>query len=367
MIKNLGIFKGFNISYESNDSENKIFTFKEINSEKCYKFDDYPLIIPDSPNTNINDFEIYLFKRNHTIENKILQVYLKQDNKKERIGWVFPITSLVSTEHGFVKNNHFLNYAKAAFVELKIQKLDSDNLLESYDNKIHIFGYSKDTAKKLNITFDITKYFHYFYLYGYHYHDEKNEKIKSKEIRIDIHYPDQELILQEYSDKIINIEYIRKIFNEILPYTNEPLLEFFYQYQLIELFIDQIFSDTKQVAITKLSEADLTASEVRDRLYDLQKILGEKERIKKLIENFTNFHEVDEKDDLRQYCNDFLRKNQLINSDSSLDNFEGYLYKLRNSLFHNHFKIKDYQGLDKINECFRICLVNMITSYKEPP
>ena len=353
--RRLGLYKGRKISY---DSEDKIFIFKEVNSNKNYRVD-YPLQIPYTPNTSIQEFEIYLFKRNQTIENKILQVYLKQGDKKERIGWIFPINSLVSTEHDFVNNDHFLNYAKAAFIELKIQKLDSDSLLDSYDNNTHIFCHSKERAKTLNITFDITQYFHYFYLYGYH--DENN-----REIKIDIKYPDQEITLQEYSDKIVNIEYIRKIFNEILPYTNEPLLEFFYQYQLIELLIDQVFSYTKQIVITKLSEQDLTASEVRDRLYDLQKVLSEKERIKKLTKDFTDFLKIDEKDNLKQYCNDFLKiKNNLVDCD--LDNFEEYLYKLRNSLFHNHFKIRDYQGLDKINESFRICLVNMITSYKEPP
>jgi hypothetical protein len=67
---------------------------------------------------------------------------------------------------------------------------------------------------------------------------------------------------------------------------------------------------------------------------------------------------------LNNISNSYI-KNNLVDCD--LDNFEEYLYTLRNSLFHNHFKIRDYQGLDKINESFRICLVNMITSYKEPP
>ena len=52
-----------------------------------------------------NNFKLYYYYNKNCSENSIFQVYIKSDENKEiRIGWIFPISSLLSDQHDEAQN-----------------------------------------------------------------------------------------------------------------------------------------------------------------------------------------------------------------------------------------------------------------------
>lgn len=94
----------------------------------------YPLEKDIKYNIPIHQFNCHLFQRDNYAANNIFEIRFKS----QRLGWFFPIQALLTDQHDFVQNEHFLPYAEAAYQRLI---LGLDNLpykVIEYQNKISL-------------------------------------------------------------------------------------------------------------------------------------------------------------------------------------------------------------------------------------
>ncbi|MFN4955606.1 MAG: hypothetical protein ACK5F3_16090, partial [Aphanizomenon sp.] len=159
---------------------NTTYLLTEVTS--TFNDDEYHFELSDSSGTKVyidyvltayndykpEDYSLFIFKSwILNSENNIFQAYEKDIN--ERVGWMFPIQSLVSNEHKYVSNSHFLKYAYVAFLKLLInreqyetftpylQTIDSYRLTEFYGDDIIILVLSNTQIQKLD-NFHIDNY-----------------------------------------------------------------------------------------------------------------------------------------------------------------------------------------------------------------
>ena len=342
----LGIINGNIISYL--DSTISVTTSK-------YEYrSNFPLNLENR--SQLVDFEYELFQRTKSIENKSMQVKIKNDTKRDkRLGWIIPISALTSVEHDFSENEHFLNYAKCAFIFLLleiIEKKSPENLdidiNQYFSDKVHIFCYYKPNFNDLSIneiTFSL-------FAHGYYKYNEQESKLLIDYAEAD------ELFVTKISNNISNIEYIHSLVTNFIPKNDIALFDFYYMYQIIEVLINQILIVGKNDAISELLDCD-SASQIRESIYAINELLSEKNRIKKLFNEYAKVSSVAFKHDLIQNINDFLQNNEISKQSITL---EDAIYKLRNLLIHNHFKVKNFNGLDQINNYFRELLSNIVTN-----
>src|SRR6185503_6481958 len=85
----------------------------------------YNLQLPTN-GINHDGYKVYiLYSNRFNKENDIFQIIDKAQNK--RIGWVYPIQSIISLQHDQAQNKHFLNYSFAAFCNLLSGNFNIEN------------------------------------------------------------------------------------------------------------------------------------------------------------------------------------------------------------------------------------------------
>lgn len=222
-------------------------------------------------------------------ENDIFEVVV--DVKKVgRIGWIFPIQALSSTEHSKAKNTHFLRYAFAAFFKLlRGEFFDKSHLFEFeltgqleisqiYRAETVVLCLSNSKTDQLP-GFDMSNFLHSLYSYRYfaidagineYYHDSMFQDL-SEDIR--------EVRLSEISISLKEEIFIKSLFRHHLRFSNHPLVQFHLLYQIVELLINRIYECEieKILAIAKGNNKSH-----HDLLDEIEALQTEKFRIQKL-------------------------------------------------------------------------------------
>lgn len=139
-----------------------------------------PFILSKPFSYKLDEFLMWVVYQKEPSESAIFQVYEKTlEDKEGRIGWIFPLHSILSSDHDYANNEHFLVYANAAFRKLLYgegQALEAKSLnyaagrtysLSDFypDNAIILIVYKKDIAKLKD--FDLTDYLPSIYSNGY--------------------------------------------------------------------------------------------------------------------------------------------------------------------------------------------------------
>jgi len=164
---------------------------------------------------------------------------------------------------------------------------------------------------------------------------------------------------KEHLAMISIIDYLKKIFVELLPNIDDPIFEFYFLYQVIEYFINEIMY-IEQDDMIKNYKKGSTASEIRNSVNELLSSLDEKSRINKFVNKYTKTDFQAISHDSVQIMKDFFSNNSL---DVTVNNFSDGLYCTRNYFFHNHFRILNISGLDLINIHITNFICDAISSY----
>lgn len=304
------------------------------------------------PEYNPNDFDMFFFKKYDTRENDIYT--LKFDN--ERCGWSFPIQALVSREHDFFDNTHFLKYCYVALFKLLssiacFKNNESDNnqifLNDYFDYDSHLIIYDKKNTSLIP-DFDFKNYIVSLSTYGY----SKNGRIDNiKDI-------EKNLNLKRSSENIPNIEYVNSMY-EIISLDMEPYARFNIMYQIIEIFISFIFESQFKFTLNNFDND-------KDNLFEfkakLDEIVNEKSRVKKL---FNEYAIVAPNSVLIANCNALLEKyrNKKIDESNAT-----CIYDVRCLIVHNMYKMErsEYSVIEIINHEFLKILQEIIYTYKTP-
>ena len=295
-----------------------------------------------------------LFYNEDNYENNIFQVYA--DSK--RIGWIFPINSLLSSEHDYADNIYFLKYAYIAIYLLihDIYSMDQEffpqnfTLTDYYNKENTIFVIDEENTKKIE-DFKIENYIVSLFKYGYTCNENMNfypSPIKGT----------KRLNIRPLSKELCDNPNINELFiNQFSLAKDNEIIKFHICYQIIELLISKVFEHKLQSIIETLSKNPENLFDLRE---DLLNITSEKNRIKCLFEDYTSCTTRD-KTQIGIICKQFLELNQKKFSDVSYYN----LYSVRCMLVHKLYLLNNdsYSLLGKINTYLLNITIDMLFSF----
>ncbi len=304
---------------------------------------------------NIDDYELHLLYNKNFAENNIFEAF----DGDIRLGWIFPLQALISKNHDYAGNKHFLNYAYVAFLKLLIEskELGSNKLnyredctyrLEDlYDiESTHVFITSNSNCEQIS-GYDFQRYIASLYDLGYLYTNGNH----SKEID-----GNKKLKLNKLSDELSKEVFIKYLFTEILVDSIHHLVKFYMLYQVIELLIENIFNSELQVMLDGLSKDEKNLFQVKEDLGNLAK---ENERIKRLFNRYSTYHES--RAELMNLCNILLENVGREKKGSP----EKALYSVRNLYVHDFRSIPtEYESqIEQINIVFEKVIIETIHTF----
>lgn len=345
------------------NDEDKVFDV-ESESNKC----SFHYKLQVNKDFEKKKFKIYFFYKEEYSENDIYQVYVN----KERVGWIFPINVLTSTEHKEANNIHFLRYAYVAYKSLiqeVIQKnlIKNENSLENFDDYISqgtfLFILSRETLDKANIdNFKIDNFLPSFYLQSLVYKELGKESLKYRKNILD--FPtDNRMNINEMSTELLDNPFIAKLFKEIFPFQNDEILDFFYCYQAIELLMEKIY-EHRILNINFLEQDMKDTSKIKEILHQLKEETSEKSRINLLENRYMTSPISNDYSELKSLCIDLLSSSG--KTVKELDNLKDFLYPVRNLLFHDYRAIKKLDILEEIPKEFSKLISILVIRFSLP-
>ena len=344
------IFSEF--SYKKDNNYFCITPEDDTSIEICY----YPVLQLDDEH-DVNNFSYELFYNKNNYENNIFQVCIDS----QRIGWIFPINALLSSEHDYANNIYFLKYAYVAIYlllrdinSIDEKKLPQDfNFADHYDKENTIFVIDTENTKQVE-DFNIEDYIVSLFKYGYTRNENGNfspSPIKGIE----------RLKIRPLSKELSGNPNINSLFiNQFSLAKDNEIIKFHICYQIIELLISKVFEHKLKTIIKNLSSDSENLFDLRE---DLSTIAAEKERIKYLFETYTTC-ETSDKIQIEIACKQFLELNQK----KCLGNHYYNLYSVRCMLVHKLYLLNDgsYEILRKINEHLLNITIDMLFSFHFP-
>lgn len=326
---------------------------------------DYVLPIEDG--YNLTNYELYTYFSQDVSENDIFQVYEKHIDK--RIGWIFPITSLVSREHSKSSDIHFLKYA---FIAFQLLLLDSNNrkILEIgkqyyltshyeersiYPENTIVLVLCKDCLKEIN-NFEINHYLPSLFFNGYYY---KNA-INVKKVVDDKKNTRERVNITKISEELNDEQYIYDLFQELI-FETHPFVKFHLLYQIVEMLIEKILHNEIKIISAKLKERKIYARDFKDKI---AKFEPENKRINKLFVEYSRNIDKEIINNLKGRCNDFLKS--VNRNDEICDNIDKIIYSVRNFLVHDYRNIpkESVKLLIELNYSFEKLCVYMLMNFK---
>lgn len=319
----------------------KTFIAKDIQSANEIEFL-YPLQPDDKYGTKENDFEIYLFHKDKFAANDIFQI--KAQNM--RIGWLFPIQALLTSQHDYATNEHFFPYSYNAYRILLKNRTNLPYSKQEYsgqaklediygENTIIFIGYRKylKEYKKSFKSFDIENYLLFFYQYGYTLLSSANfnslYSLKQPNY-LAKPFPSKVVELQTISEYLKDDKtYLNNLIQGLIKLEKHPLVKFHLLYSVIELFISKIFEAEFKSSVNSF----LNSIDFYDAKERLAKLTNEKDRINKLFSikcpglNHLMLQQ------LQDTCNSFL---SFVFAPQTYKKPTGEaIYKVRSTIFHN--------------------------------
>lgn len=307
---------------------------------------------------NPDNFQLYFFNNERTdcTENSIFQVYVG----KVRIGWIFPVQALLSSNHNYWDNPYFLKYAYVAYC-LLLQKIESRDQQKNegeisigdfYKSEKIILILDKDNCNNIE-DFLLSDYAPYLYKYGYSVTGKGN-------IDAEIARPNIRISLHKISSELRQIEYISTMFEQIIPQEQEAFARFHTYYQIIEIFISMIFEHDFRKFIGALNFDTENLFEKRDELTAMS---AEKGRICKLFNDYVQV-DIKDRDALDEQCKDLLKNS----GRGTFSEFYLNLYAVRCLLVHRLYSL-DGRGLEilhQLNIIFLDIIIEMLVSFHIP-
>ena len=355
--------------FELSDVQNniKIFIDYVLTLDSEYKPEDYSLFILKS----------WVLDK----ENDIFQVFDKEFYKEPnrvRLGWIFPIQALLSNEHQYADNKHFLKYAYVAFLKLLknqeeyttfnplFSKITNNyKLTDFYGEDIIILVLCNSPLQKID-NFQVDNYITSLYSYGY-YFCQPIENLKEIDTRSDSENPTgKNLILQKNSSCLQKEDYVYRLFKDLLKNEEHHLVKFYLLYQVIELIIQIVFERKILEEIKNFNNnPDKNIRKLKEKI---DNISTEKKRVSILINDDVKINNPN----LLISCNELIK---LFNDDDSnekddiskKEDLGGALYDVRCLIVHQFRKLPDKileEKLREINKEFENIVIKIILDYK---
>ncbi len=298
------------------------------------------------------EFILFKFYKTGLRETEIYQVY----ELNKRIGWIFPIISLTSNEHGYSENKHFLKYAKIAF-DIILNSIDKSRNNKLPQNTVLLILYKENIDDYPN--FNIEYYYPSLFQYGYMTKniDYENNNFKTGNKRITI---------QKQSKELDEESYLLELFDELI-YEKHPLVKFHVLYQVVELFLEKILLNEIKLLSNLIENKKLYSGNIKRQFEDFE---AASKRIKNLITDKNNKGYLNNKitseieDNFQQECDYLL--NLLGRTDVTNESLDKSLYGIRNFIVHDYrnIPVMYHTHLKKINSNFELFICELLLKFE---
>ena len=307
---------------------------------------------------NVDNFTCLVLNNENAActENSIFQLYVKD----QRIGWIFPIQSLLSSDHDCAQNKYFLKYAYVATYLLlrDIECLDKlltpsyIDLDKFYESKKCICVIDHENTAKIE-DFDIENYVVSLFKHGYSFFGRGNLLADMPAGGVN-----KRLQLTPISKDLCKNPYINHLFKAQFPNADNPLVCFHLCYQIIELLISVVFDNKLKTIVEKLEKQPESLFDLRE---ELNEMVGEKKRVNWL---FSQYVRISSTVELKLACEKLLNANQKAISPSYSDD----LYSVRCLLVHKLYSItkESYKILEELNKVLLPIVIEMLCSFQIP-
>jgi hypothetical protein len=286
----------------------------------------------------------FLSKKNFR-ENDIFTVHAKLGANRKRIGWLFPVLVLGSSEYDLFNDIHFVPYLKVA-----ASHLAKENGKRDIDENTHVLVLKDERLIEGNVfisNFSVSLLKHGYYNTASGVVAEntlcKFETSTTSEIKVENCLP-----VSEYS------KYVNKLLCELLPKVEDPLSRFVSIYQTIELLMEKYF----HLRLDEHKKRRSTIGTIRENITELSS-----ER--KLINGAFTYGSH------RSMLNpdEINLARRLFNSDKDEQYYTGltlpnFIYDTRNAIFHNYHKYELGELMRDISERMELILVELLENPK---
>lgn len=295
-----------------------------IDGENRYSYS-LPLPAENSRWFNIDDFELHFLCNPYlNAESNIYEVYEKT-NTEGRIGWVFPIQVLSSSdvdERGNLINYLFLGFQKIV-IKFQREECRYDNIYSMIDSlsdkNVVILMIHKQTAPN----FDISAYQFSLSQYGYYLFLGSVDVKKVENYRIAI---DKRLNISLSNIKADENEFFCELWGKQLRIVDSPILRFILLYQIIEFFIGNIRMTEIDGIIKKYTNKEIPINDFTDNINTSKK---ERNCIKELFNNV----DIPHKKNFIEQCKGLFES---VNYTPEKKELHDYVYNFRNQLTHSY-------------------------------
>jgi hypothetical protein len=336
---------------------------------------DFPA--PYQADVPYDEYFVFALCRSEYSENDIYELYMREDGK--RVGMVFPLQAAVSRDHNQAEETRFLRFAQGAFMAAcrglpgahKRSPTSSGNrslkIFDFYpENTIVFIIHSKALSDSSNFNIsDFSASTARLGFYLQHADLDPANLAKESQTAFEELAGVKRIYLESNSKELSGVPFLASTLQRLLPYEKNPLMRFFYQYQMIELLIGIVLDRTFNEFKTQLSAAGAQSSGIRDILENLQEQLSEKKRLIKLVDEHVK--PSISMAPLRTACNLFLDEiKYATKTDPENRNIGEFLYPVRNALFHNLRSVESstLERLEEINRCMRKTICDMILRFQ---
>lgn len=312
--------------------------------------------------SDVDDYDMFIMKsmRRDAAENSIYSVYFGN----RRVGWIFPIQALVSTEHDYAENDNFCEYAYVAYHKL-IQEYASqflknydesfgnicslEEVVEPLDMDKHILLICTDNLDESDKIGCIDKYRFGMYVNGYIIDDGSNFT------KIDDYEPlKKRLTIHKLTDDICQMGPMLNIVNDIVPAAIGPYSSFMMMYQIIEVSIGKIFDVGFQRLLDNYNEGD----DLYRLKENISNISNEKYRVRELFNG--NFVKI-----TSQHRSNLIKACENILGCNYKNDMAELLYEVRCQMVHRFYNYSkdNTEPLLFLNKSFMNVLYDILTSF----
>ena len=330
---------------------------------------DIPSIFFDNCQDNIHEYTLFLLKKHNLKENEIFSIYFDQKEGDECTPYaaLIPATAIESENHDFADNPWFWRYSNVALNTLFNLNLWTCHYNINIDQEriclSELLG--EDTAFLIihKKQFDIADIFSSIIRYGFFLQEKNISPIPEYFSACEDLPNEKSLILSKISPDLEKVKF--QIFNILKLYVlqSNNIFKFFILYQIIEILMQEIFYDTKNELLKLLAET----TDIQAMRNLLSNRASEKQRFGILVNDYVN-REFKDKDlrILKDACKYYLNLDEKMNK--KMNNFQDYIYTVRNSLFHNlrlHDESRDGHLKLIVDELMKI-IPDILFLYKKP-
>jgi hypothetical protein len=284
-------------------------------------------------------YSVTLISKKNFKENDIFTVHAKINSDSKRIGWLFPLLILGSSEYDLFGDEHLIPYLQIAASYLSTNSV-------KVDDNTHILILKDATLLEGNVfshdfLTSLLKYGYYNITSGviaenslFRINNDEIKKIKLTKCPAP----------SDYS------KYINRLLCQLLPKVEDPLSRFVSIYQTIELLMEKYF----HLRLDEHKKRRSTIGTIRENITDLS---SERKLISGVFSHCELRFDLNENEmnlSRRLFESD---KDETYYNDLKLPNF---IYDTRNAIFHNYHKYELEDLMKDISERMEIILVELL-------